>query len=122
MSSSVLTVDRISFMLSLPDMARVDATLVPGKTYYRLATEDSLEDGELKSDGGSFNDFAADLLNTFSGGVEAPSDISPLKFSLFVNNRLAKPAVLNRHALLEFMQKLAEQHGEFDFAVDMVMR
>lgn len=120
MTNNVLSVDRISFMLSLADVARVDATLVAGKTYYRFATDDSLEDGELAGSGETFNGFAAELLNAFSAGVEVSGDITPLKFTLFVNNRIVQPAVLNHHTLLHFTEILASRHSEFDFAVNLV--
>lgn len=109
-------VTRITFMLSLPDMARVDAALIPGKTYYRFATDDSIEDGELRPDEKLFEPLAQSLLGVFEAESDAASPgIEPLQFTLFVNNVRVTPATLTRATLRSFANLLADAHPEFGF-------
>ena len=42
-----MEIKRLTIMLRVADVARADIMLVPERVYYRFATEDSLEDGEL---------------------------------------------------------------------------
>jgi hypothetical protein len=108
-------VDRITFMLKIEDNARADVAMTPDKTYYRFATLDTLEDGELPGLNEKFGNFAEDLLSSFNAGVGASADISPVKFTLFVNNRVAQPVILNNDTLRKFVSTLADKYDEFGF-------
>jgi hypothetical protein len=108
-------VDRITFMLKVEDNARADVAMTPDKTYYRFATTETLEDGELPGLGEKFCSFATDLLTSFNAGVGASAAIDPVKFTLFVNNKVAQPVILNNDTLRMFVNKLASVHDEFGF-------
>jgi hypothetical protein len=108
-------VDRITFMLKIEDNARADVAMTPDKTYYRFATLDTLEDGELPGLGDNFGKFAEELLAAFNAGVGTSANIDPVKFTLFVNNRVAQPVILNNDTLRVFINKLAAAHDEFGF-------
>jgi hypothetical protein len=108
-------IDRITFMLKIEDNARADVAMTPDKTYYRFATTDSLEDGELPGMGDKFGTFAEQLLASFNAGVGTTASIEPVKFTLFVNNRIANPVILNNDTLRAFVNKLESAHDEFGF-------
>jgi hypothetical protein len=108
-------IDRITFMLKVEDNARADVAMTPDKTYYRFATLETLEDGELPGLGDNFGKFADDLLASFNAGVGTSSSIDPVKFTLFVNNKIAQPVILNNDTLRSFVGKLASAHDEFGF-------
>jgi hypothetical protein len=115
MSENSNGIDRITFMLKIEDNARADVAMTPDKTYYRFATVDTLEDGELPGLGDKFGAFAEALLASFNAGVGASSSIDPVKFTLFVNNRIANPVILNNDTLRAFVSKLEGAHDEFGF-------
>lgn len=103
-------------MLSVADRARADVTLTPDKVYYRFATEDTLEDGELPGKYPDvFGSFALKLLGSFRAGVGVSASTDPVRFTLFVNNTKAIPEVLNDTTLREFINLLANAFDEFDF-------
>lgn len=108
-------IDRITFMLKIDDNARADVAMTSEKTYYRFATVDTLEDGELPGMGEQFATFAEKLLSTFNAGVGTTGSIEPVKFTIFVNNRVATPVILNNDTLRTFVNMLAEVHDEFGF-------
>lgn len=107
--------NRITFMISVPDQIRADVAMTEDKTYYRFATDDSIEDGELPGLKKEFDKFTEHLLESFTPGIGITTDISPVKFTLFVNNVVVRPAVLNRDTLRAFISKLADKYNEFTF-------
>lgn len=108
-------VNRVSFMLSVPDTARADVTLTPERTYYRFATEDTMEEGELKAIADDFQSFTVRLLEVFKAGASIPSSIEPVRFSLFVNNVHVRPEILNNATLRSFIRIMAESCPEMSF-------
>lgn len=109
------SVDRLSFMLSVPDAARADVTMTPERTYYRFMTEDSLEDGELDGLHEKFGEFISETLGSFRAGVGVSAPIDPVRLNMFVNNRKVEPEVLNNTTLRMFIRALMKGHDEFAF-------
>ena len=108
-------VDRVSFMLSVTDVARADVTMTPEKTYYRFMTEDSLEDGELPGLKDDFAPTVSKAIEGFKAGVGVSSPTDPVKFSLFLNNRKVIPEILNNGTLARFLDVLKTVYAEFSF-------
>ena len=114
-NSMLATVDRVSFMLSVSDVARADVTMTPEKTYYRFMTEDSLEDGELPGLKDDFEPIVTKALEGFKAGVGVSSPTDPVKFNLFVNNRKVLPEILNNGTLAQFIEVMKGSYAEFSF-------
>ena len=52
---------RLTVMMRVADVARADIALTPDRIYYRFATDDSIEDGELPASKEDFGALAARL-------------------------------------------------------------
>lgn len=104
---------RITLMFKVVDRARADIALTPKRTYYRFATDDSIEDGEL----GAVNDFDAVMAEIIDAAMpregESPLD-SEVRFQLFVNNRLA-PEKPTEQSLRRVIRVLLPLNAEFAF-------
>lgn len=109
------SVDRVSFMLSVADVARADVTMTPDKTYYRFMTEDSLEDGELPGLKEEFEPLVTRALEGFKAGVGVSSPTDPVKLGLFINNRKVIPEILNNSTLARFIDVMKRAYAEFIF-------
>ena len=109
------SVDRLSFMLSVPDLARADIAMTPEKTYYRFMTEDSLEDGELPGLKEDFETLVNRALSGFKAGVGVSSPTDPVKLNLFINNRKVEPEILNNSTLAGFIDVMKCAYAEFAF-------
>ena len=75
-------------MIKVEDVARADIMLTPERTYYRFATDASIEDGELAAVG-DFDGVASKLIDAampLDNERPLPEDV---KLQLFVNNRLS---------------------------------
>lgn len=79
---------RLTIMMKVADVARADLALTPERVYYRFATDESIEDGELPAIKEDFDLLSERLLHA----AEAQDNERPLddrvKLSLFVTNRL----------------------------------
>lgn len=113
------SVDRLTVMLSVPDVGRADVAMTADKTYYRFATDDSIEDGELPGLHERFSDAVLHALEAFSPGVNVAADIAPMRFTLFINNRSVAPAVLNPETLRTFTRRLANLYAEMAFVASL---
>jgi len=78
-------------MMRVEDTARADIALTHDRSYYRFATDSSIEDGEL----GAVADFTATATAIIDAALprdgETPLPAS-VRFQLFVNNRIAPEA------------------------------
>lgn len=108
-------INRISFMFSVENRARADVMLSSDRTYYRFATEDSMEEGELPGNPEHFDEFARELLDVFRAGVGVNASTDPVHFTLFVNNTRVTPEVLNNDTLRRFICRMARYADEFAF-------
>ena len=81
--------NRLTIMMRVDDLARADVALTPDRIYYRFATEESIEDGELPGAKEDFDKLADDLLTA----ATAKDDERPLsegvKVTIFVDNRIS---------------------------------
>lgn len=108
-----MEIKRLTIMLRVADVARADIMLVPERVYYRFATEDSLEDGELAA----VPDFAA-VASELIEAAKAAEGENPLAdgmlMQVFVNNRLSTDAV-SEQSLRRMVNCLLPIAAEFQF-------
>lgn len=104
---------RLTFMFSNPGCIRADVAMTEDKTYYRFATEDSIEEGELPGLKQEFESFKNQLLESFRPESGITEDVSPLRFTLFDNNSIVRPIILNHNTLRTFLVRLAGKYNEF---------
>ena len=105
--------NRLTLMFRVDDTARADLAITPSRTYYRFATEGSIEDGEL----GAVADFDAAMAEIIDAAMPRPDEIplpAEVKFQLFVNNRLS-PEKPTEQSLRRVISALQPLHAEFAF-------
>lgn len=106
-------IKRLALMVRVSDDARADIALTPDRSYYRIATDDSIEDGELHA--------VKDFENAARAVVEAytplPGDAAlgaEMRVQLFVNNRLQTPPA-TEGSLQRLIAAVAPLMPEFEF-------
>ncbi len=100
-------------MVRVDDVARADFAFTPERTYYRFATETSIEDGDLKAID-NFDATAAKLIEV-SKAKELETSLPPeMKFQVFINNRLDNSKV-SEESLRRLVSKLEHLANEFAF-------
>lgn len=80
---------RLTIMMHAGDVARADMALTPERIYYRFATDESIEDGELppaKEDFNLLSDRLVAALTANDGEQDLADDMS---VKIFINNRLS---------------------------------
>lgn len=101
---------RITVMMRVDDTARADMAFTADRTYYRFATDSSIEDGELAP-------LRFDLHELVDAATpradETPLD-AELQFRLFVNN-LQTMTGTTEQALRRLVDLLADNAAEFTF-------
>lgn len=106
-------INRLTLMMKVEDTARADIALTPDRTYYRFATDSSIEDGELGAVG-NFETLTAELIDAAmpqDGETLLPADV---KLQLFVNNRLA-PERPTEQSLKRILKVIVPVFPEFSF-------
>lgn len=105
---------RLTLMIGVADTARADIALTPERIYYRFATDESIEDGELPAAKEDFRTLSLRLLEA----AEADKDETPVpdevKVTLFVNNRRREIAVSEK-SLRRLIEELCAVADEFMF-------
>lgn len=105
---------RLTLMLRADDTARADIALTPDRTYYRFATDSSIEDGELGPVGGDFDCVAAGLLEASAAREgEKPLD-ADMRVQIFEDNRLL-PTPVSEESVGRLADALAALAPEFTF-------
>lgn len=108
-----MDINRLTLMLRVADVARADIMLTPERIYYRFATEDSIEDGELAP----LPDFAA-TINSLVEVAKGCANETPLAetvlMQVFVNNRLSCEPV-SEQSLTRLIRELLPITAEFQF-------
>lgn len=104
---------KITFMVMVADTARADIALTSERTYYRFATDTSIEDGELRAID-NYERIVAQIVDAAlprEGETALPSDI---RMQLFVNNRInaERPTEQSLDRLLDILSVL---FPEFSF-------
>ncbi|MDO4319610.1 MAG: hypothetical protein Q4C34_03445 [Bacteroidales bacterium] len=107
-------IKRLTMMVRIDDTARADIALTPERTYYRFATDSSIEDGELAAVQGDFATVAAAIVEAAAARDGEPALPADVKIQIFVNNRLiSTPASdLSLRRVVDLLQPLA---AEFTF-------
>lgn len=105
--------------MAVADMARADIALTPERIYYRFATDESIEDGELPAAKEDFGALAAKILSS----AEARADESPLgdgvKVTVFVDNRVTD-IKFSEQSLKRMVSDLRNIAEEFAFLAGFV--
>lgn len=111
--------NRLTIMMAVDDTARADVALTPERIYYRFATDESIEDGELPGAKEDFGAIADDLL----ADAAAKDDEHPLsdgvKVTIFVDNRLSDIKV-SEESLRRLVGRLRQVAEEFAFLCGFV--
>lgn len=80
-------IKKLTLMFAAGDVARADILLSHDRIYYRFATDDSIEDGQLPPYKGDFVALAADITSALPADKSATDD--NVKMTVFVDNRLS---------------------------------
>lgn len=111
-----MDIRNITVMLMAGDEARVDIAITPARTYYRYATDSSIDDGELDVVE-NFETVAQSIVEAASPrDGEQPLD-GGVRLQFFVNNRISsgRPTVQSLDRLIGVLMPLA---AEFSFLKD----
>lgn len=105
---------RLTIMMRAGDEARADMALTPERIYYRFATDESIEDGELPAAKEDFDD----LSNRIIKAATALDNESPLgsdmKISIFVQNRISDIKI-SEESLKRLVLEMRSVAEEFAF-------
>lgn len=98
-------------MLRIDDTARADIALTADRTYYRLATDSSIEDGQL-APVADLQSVALQVTTLYEvPGSPLPEDV---KFQVFVNNNILT-CIPSEQALAAIIDILIPLAPEFTF-------
>lgn len=107
-------IGRLTLMLMATDTARADIALTPDRIYYRFATDESIEDGELPGSKEDFDGLCRRLLsNATSRDTETPLS-DEIKLSIFTDNR-ATDIKVSEQSLRRLVNELRAIAEEFAF-------
>lgn len=106
-------IKHVTVMMRVDDTARADISLTPDRSYYRFATDSSIEDGQLAPIAG-FEQVAQAVVEA-AKPREGETPLGPdMRMQLFVNNVLA-PGQPTEQALRRVVDALAPLTPEFAF-------
>jgi hypothetical protein len=104
---------RLTIMMRVDDTARADIALTEDRTYYRFATDSSIEDGELAA-----IDNFEDTLQQLLAAAEARQGERPLpddmRVQIFIDNRISSNDV-SEQSLARLIDCLTPLAAEFAF-------
>lgn len=80
-------IGRLTLMVRASDTARADIALTPERIYYRFATDESIEDGELPGTKEDFDKFCHRLLDNAVAREDETPLADEIKLSIFTDNR-----------------------------------
>lgn len=104
---------RLTLMMRVEDTARADVALTPERTYYRFATDSSIEDGEL-APAADF-DTVADRIVADASMRDGEALLDPkVKVQIFIDNRLQNIQV-SEQSLRRIADRMADLNQEFNF-------
>lgn len=105
---------RLTLMMRVADAARADIALTPERIYYRFATDETIEDGELPAAKRDFNELSKALITAASANEEDHDLSDDVKVSIFIDNRLAA-IKLSENSLRRLVDELKVVAEEFAF-------
>ena len=107
-------VKRLTLMIRLDDTARADIALTADRTYYRFATDSSIEDGELAAPA-DFGRVVADVMAASASDLDHETALpTDMKVQIFVDNRLHS-AAYTEQSLRRIVEVLTDLAEEFTF-------
>ncbi len=80
-------VKKLTLMFAAGDIARADILLSPDRIYYRFATDDSIEDGQLPPYKGDFAELVTDIISSLPANTNIAGD--NVKMTVFIDNKLS---------------------------------
>lgn len=104
----------LTLMLRVADAARADIALTPDRVYYRFATDESIEDGELPGLKDGFAEFAGRVLDELAARENETALADEIKVSVFINNRVSQQKI-SEQSLRRLVDALKETADEFAF-------
>ena len=101
-------------MVAVSDTARADIALTPERIYYRFATDESIEDGELPAAKDDFTALAGRILSDVTARGNEKELAAELRLTVFVDNRKRDIAV-SEESLRRMVEELRAVADEFTF-------
>lgn len=80
---------RLTIMMRVADTARADIALTPDRVYYRFATEETIEDGELPAPKEAFATLAENIVSDAEAKEGETALGSEMKVEIYVDNRVS---------------------------------
>lgn len=105
---------RLTLMLRADDTVRADIALTPERTYYRFATDSSIEDGELGPVPGDFDSVANRVLEAAAAREGERPVGAEMRVQVFADNRLC-PTPVSEESVGRLADELAALVPEFAF-------
>lgn len=105
---------RLTIMICAADTARADIALTPERTYYRFATDSSIEDGELGPVPGDFDSVTAGLVEAAAAREGEKPAAAEMRVQVFADNRLC-PTPVSEESIGRLADALAALAPEFAF-------
>ena len=107
---------RYTLMISARDKARADIAISADRIYYRFATEDTADEGDLPGPGDEFDLFVARLVEALSP-KDGEATITDAYFSarLFIDNKLQPGFKLSPESLRRASNLLRTRDDAFAF-------
>lgn len=107
-------ISRLTLMLCVSDMARADIALTADRIYYRFATDESIEDGELPASKENFTSLAERIVSSAKGAENESVLLPEVKVNVFVDNR-RRDMTVSEESLRRMVDELCGIAEEFMF-------
>ena len=107
-------IGRLTLMVRAADTARADIALTPDRIYYRFATDESIEDGELPGTKEEFDSFCCRLLDSVAAREAETPLADEIKLSIFTDNHTTDIKV-SEQSLRRMVNELKAIADEFAF-------
>lgn len=105
---------RLTIMMRVADTARADIALTPDRIYYRFATDETIEDGELPAPKEDFGELVEALVSE-AGAKDGETVIgSEMKVELYLDNRVSG-INFSEQSLRRMVDRLKHIAEEFAF-------
>lgn len=101
-------------MIGVSDIARADIAMTPERTYYRFATDESIEDGDLPASKADFQKTVCEILASAESAQKENDLNKDVKVTIFVDNRL-KDITVSEESLKRMVNSLCGIAEEFMF-------
>lgn len=106
--------NRLTLMFRYGDEARADVAITADKVYYRFATDDSIEDGELPAFKTDFEKLTSELTEAMKASEGEDEIDGEMKVEIYTDNRKSSTCV-SRQSLRRAVEILTYEADEFAF-------